>query len=560
MIPAMKFSLLYKTINYPYNIMLRFFFSITLLALVSGIQASGFVAATDTTDPGLLKQGAVPAKMISARHQFLENNMRGALTIYREVLEVEPNNAQALYRTAECHYRLKKYDLAIEYFDKSLAVDPEVSDQRDFFRGQISHRLAHLDEAIASFEKFLATNPSKRSLEYELANEYIAQCRYAKTAMASKADVSIKNLGRGINSRFDDYTPSISGDGKKLVFTSRRSSGETGEIDEGNDFKFFEDIFISTWNEEDGEWETAESLNGEVNTAGHDAVLSITPDGQSIFVYENNASSAGDISKSQLNAADNTWMKPEKLSKVINSSYFETSLSTTADGTRIYFISERPGGLGQGDIYTSELLANGSWAKPENLGNVINTALDEKFVFIHQNGRTLYFASDGHQGLGSYDIFKSEFVNGQWSTPVNLGYPINTVNEESTFSLTADNKTLYIAAEYEDSFGERDIYVVDVSRYDLLSGNYDKTEFVSITCSAKNPSGDAYKGVGINVFDADNDIKITSVETAKDGKVQINLMGNKTYRIQFIAKGKVIEKTIEMKMNNPSPYTMDVQF
>lgn len=560
MIPAMKFSLLYKTINYPYNTMLRFILSITLLAMVTGIQASGFVAATDTTDPGLLKQGAVPAKMISARHQFLENNMRGALTIYREVLEVEPNNAQALYRTAECHYRLKKYDLAIEYFDKALAIDPDVSDHRDFFRGQISHRLAHLDEAIASFEKFLSMNPAKKSLEYELANEYITQCKYAKVAMSSKADVSIKNLGRGINSRFDDYTPSISGDGQKLVFTSRRSSGETGEIDEGNDFKFFEDIFISNWNEEDGEWETAQSIEGEVNTAGHDAVLSIAPDGQSIFVYENNANSAGDISKSLLNIADNTWMKPEKLSKVINSSYFETSLSTTADGSRIYFISERPGGFGQGDIYTSELLANGSWSKPENLGNVINTVLDEKFVFIHQNGRTLYFASDGHQCLGSYDIFKSEFINGQWSTPVNLGYPINTVNEESTFSLTEDNKTLYIAAEYEDSFGERDIYVVDVSGYDLLSGNYDKTEFVSLLCAAKNSSGDAYKGVGINVFDADNDIKITSVETAKDGKVQINLMGNKTYRIEFIAKGKVIEKTIELKMNNPSPYNMDVQF
>jgi tetratricopeptide (TPR) repeat protein len=539
--------------------MLRTFLTFGLLAVNFSLFAFSFTAIPDTTDPGLLKQGAVPAKMIAARHEFLDNNMRGALTLYREVLEVEPNNAQALYRTAECHYNLKKYDLAIEYFDIAIAIDPEVSDERDFFRGQISHRLAHLDEAIASFEKFIASNPSKRSLEYELAQEYIAQCRYAKVAMASKADVQIQNLGRNINSRFDDYTPSISADGKYLVFTSRRSTTQGGEIDEGSDYKFFEDIFYSTWNTEDEEWEIASGLEGEVNTPNYDAVLSISPDGKSLFVYKNNANSAGDIFLSTLDPTKNTWVQPSKLGKPVNSSYFESSVSITADGKRIYFISERPGGLGQGDIWTAELAGNGSWDKPENLGAVINTALDEKFVFIHPNGRTLFFASIGHQTMGSYDIFKSEFVNGKWSTPLNLGYPINTVNEESTFSLTEDNKTLYIAAEYEDSFGERDIYRADVSKYEMLSGNYDKVNFGTVNCQVKSAGNEALKGVKITVFDANTDLQVTVVESNKDGKVQINLALGTSYRLEFIHKDKKVEKTVELQSGS-SVQELEVKF
>ena len=145
----------------------------------------------------------------------------------------------------------------------------------------------------------------------------------------------------------------------------------------------------------------------------------------------------------------------------------------TADGNTIYFVSERPEGEGQGDIYVSTKKGE-NWSSPKNLGPVVNTDLDEKFVFIHPNGKTLFFASNGHQTMGSYDIFKTEYVNGEWSVPINLGYPINTVNEESTFSLTKDNKTLMIAAEYDNSFGERDIYRIDVSKYALLSSTSSK--------------------------------------------------------------------------------------
>ena len=111
-------------------------------------------------------------------------------------------------------------------------------------------------------------------------------------------------------------------------------------------------------------------------------------------------------------------------------------------------------------------------------------------MFIHPNGKALYFASNGHQTLGSYDIFRSEFVNGQWSIPVNLGYPINTVNEESTFSLTSNNKDLFIAAEYADALGERDIYQIDVSNYPLVSKGYDKSSYGTLILTVKDADGE----------------------------------------------------------------------
>ncbi len=530
------------------------------LALI-GLQSFGSdieLMRADTTDPGIFKQGSIPAKMLAARHEFLENNIRGALTIYREVLQIEPENASALYRTAECHYQLKKYDLAYEYLNDALALDDNVSKEKDFFRGQIYHRLSDLDKAIASFEAYLATDPGKRTLEFELCTEFIEQCQYAKEMMANPANVKIKNLGRSINTRYDDYTPSVTADGQLLVFTSRRSDTEGGEIDEGNDYKFFEDVYYSKWNDEDEDWEQAEGLKGEVNTPGYDAVLSIAPGGDELFIYKNNISSAGDIFTSSYNKAGDDWRLPVKMDKPINTSYFEASVSITEDGSTLYFISERPGGLGQGDIYVSKK-KGGEWGKPENLGKEINTELDEKFVFIHPNGRTLFLASNGHQTMGSYDIFKSEFINGRWSVPVNLGYPINTVNEESTFSLTSDNKTLFIAAEYEDTYGERDIYKVDVSEYTLLSEGYDRNNFGVLICSI-TIDGSPAKNTMVKVLDPQTDRVVTEGEADRAGQVKMNLQAGKKYMVSVETKSGKKEELIELAPRAGEPMVVKLEF
>ena len=481
------------------------------------------------------KKGSITFKMGAARHEFLDKNYRGALLIYRDILKIEKEHTMAQYRSAECHYKLKRFDLALKYLEKAKANDPEVVKEMNFFYGQTYHRMARLDEAISSFENFIATG-AKRTIEYELALKYLNQCQYAQQLMSEPVPVVVENIGREINSRFDDYAPSVTSDGKTLIFTSRRSDTEGGEIDESSDYKFFEDIYISQWDEKLGEWSDAESLPGNVNTKKYDAVLSVAPDGNQMFIYKNDDKLAGDIFMSQRNKKTGDWYAPEKLDKPINTSYYEGSVSITADGRTLYFISERTGGVGRGDIYRSQKDKKGEWDKPKNLGRIINTSDDEKFVFIHPNGKTLYFSSKGHQTMGGYDIFKSELINGDWGTPVNLGYPINTVNEESTFSLTADNSKLFVAAEYEDSNGERDIYVADVSNYSLISSGYDNGTFVSIVGDV-TIDGSLAKKATVKFFNAKSERFVGEAVTNNDGRCRINLTGNEEYRVEITHKG-----------------------
>jgi hypothetical protein len=352
----------------------------------------------------------------------------------------------------------------------------------------------------------------------------------------------------------EEYAPSITADGKMLVFTSRRDNTTSPpermgkNIDEKGDYKFYEDIYYSVIDSVTGEWSDCEKLPGSVNTNYHDAVLSIVPDGSMIYVYKNDGENAGDIFFSK--KGETKWREAERLPKSINSTYFEGSVSQTADGSRLYFISERQTGLGRGDIYYSEKSGSG-WGKPTNMGSMINTPYDEKFVFIHPNGKTLFFASEGHLGMGSYDIFKTELVNGVWTKPFNLGYPINTVNEESTFSLTSDNKNMYIAAEYRDSYGDRDIYKVDISRYALMSEGYEKSVYAQLIAIVVDANGKPNKGVKIKVEDLDSG-EIQNGETDKAGYCRVNVRGGKSYKVTAEKDDKKFSEEVKMEMKNSS--------
>lgn len=206
-------------------------------------------------------------------------------------------------------------------------------------------RLRHL--TISSQKKKSST------YEYELATEYRLQCLYARDMMKKPVDVTIENMGNLINSRYDEYTPSISADGKTIVFTARRNDTKGGRMDEQGDYKYFEDIYFSEYDEATKEWSQSTAVEGDLNTETYDAVLSIFPSGNGMFVYKNTVSSTGDIYFSEYRPSTKEWSAAEKMPRPINTSYFEGSISMTADGNTVYFVSERPEGEGQGDIYVS---------------------------------------------------------------------------------------------------------------------------------------------------------------------------------------------------------------
>jgi Tol biopolymer transport system component len=200
-----------------------------------------------------------------------------------------------------------------------------------------------------------------------------------------------------------------------------------------------------------------------LNTKFFDSSLAFSPDGTTLFVYKDDG--GGDIYFSERNK-DGTWSSLEALPGVINSSYRESSISITKDGELLYFASERPGGFGGSDIYVCTKDSRGEWSRVKNLGSAINTEYDEDGPFIDYDGKALYFSSRGRKGMGGFDIFKSNLLDkekNECSDPENMGYPINSPDDDVFFSGTKDGKRWYYSSVRGDGLGYSDIYKIEPS-------------------------------------------------------------------------------------------------
>ncbi len=490
-------------------------------------------------------------KMQEARHVFLaENNVRAALNIYRELLQDFTNDAKVNYRIGECHYALKNFPLSVEYFQNARKIDPEVEEELDFKLAEAYHRNGQLDESIASYNSF-NTKASKKDKKFYNITNRIAQVDYAKKMIASPVKVTTTNLGENINSRGGDYAPSISADGKTMIFTSRRSNTMGGGVDKAGDFKYFEDIYISEWDSVDNVWGKASPIEGKLNTVGHDASLSIAPDGNSIYIYRNDGEAfIGDIFKSKKRKTSGTWGTPKPLDKPINTSYFESSACLSADGNRLFFVSEREGkkngAQGRGDIYVVDKVSKTRWGLPKNLGPVINTPEDEISVFIHPDGKTLFFSSNGHLSIGGLDIFMSKMnPDSTWSKPENLGYPINTIDDDVHFVLSTDGQTAHYSSVKEDGMGERDIYKIDMSNYPIL--NEGVATSLSILKGTVKQGDD--KLVANIVFKDAAGKEVAKTVCNDDGDFFVTLPGGQKYTIvASVEKYNTLEVVVELPL------------
>jgi tetratricopeptide (TPR) repeat protein len=421
----------------------------------------------------VFEKGLDQIKLQKARHFFLTQDYDQALNLYKELQDNNGSNALINYRLGECKLYMKNYDEAILYFEKAIKIAPDAHKELFLNYGKTFHKMGEFDKALEQYNKFSSSLENNKSnvVLIEEARRLIEQVNFAKSLINSPIDVDIKNMGDNVNSKYDEYGPSISADGKTLIFSSRRPDTKGGQLDP-NDKKYMEDIYMCVLDSVTKLWAPAEPVPGRLNSEDHDGCLSISPDGEEIYVYKNEGdagSGAGDIYVSKLSSTGK-WGTPKPLGKTINTTYFESSASVTADGNKLFFISERKGGLGQGDIYYAEKVGRGEWGEAKNIGPAINTADDERMVFVHPSGQVLFFSSDGHKNtIGGYDLFMSTFENNQWSAPVNIGYPINTVDDEVNFTLTSDNKKAYIASYKTNGFGGIDIYEIDLSRYDILN-------------------------------------------------------------------------------------------
>ena len=280
-------------------------------------------------------------------------------------------------------------------------------------------------------------------------------CRATLQFSANHERVFVDNLGANINTAFPEYGPSISADEETIFFTARRDNSTGGKREEG-DNGYFEDVYTST--KLNGKWQPSKQLSKNVNTEAHDAAAGLSSDGSKLYVYRHSGKDGGDLYESVLFGAD--WEPPVHMNKYINTKYHESSVSLSFDGKRLYFVSDKESGLGDRDIYYSDMDLKGEWGLAKNIGPVINTKYADEAVFMHPDGVTLYFSSKGHNSMGGYDIFKSTLVNNAWTEPENLGYPINGPDDDVFFVVSGSGSRAYFASSKTGGFGEKDLYKI----------------------------------------------------------------------------------------------------
>ena len=386
------------------------------------------------------------ADLDKAEDFYLQEYYTLALPIYEELIEKYPNETYLQYRLGMCYLKKQDaYDKAVFYLKPIAESNPDAADIK-YFLGIAYHLTYQFDEAIKIFNEYL--NQKIDDEQQQVTKRLIENCMNAKMLVANPAEVTITNIGAPINSEASEYVPVISSDERTMLFTyvGKRSKGG------------FEDIFISE-KSANGEWKNPEPLGDNINGYNHDACIAISPDGQALFIYKDTKDKKGEVYYSKLSG--NNWSDPKPLLGEVNTNHWEGSASLSADGKTLYFTSDKPAGFGGRDIYKATLINDSIWGNIENLGPTINTPYNDDAPFIHPDGRTLVFSSEGHNSMGGYDIFHTQLqLDGRWLPPTNIGFPINSPDRDTYYVLSADGETGYFSSGRPGGYGLQDIYSV----------------------------------------------------------------------------------------------------
>jgi hypothetical protein len=484
-----------------------------------------------------MPDGPDKIKMTKARLKFNEQDYTAALKIYQDMYNQFQEDAELNFRIAECKILLNDQTGAIPYLEKARTTNDKIDKMLYLFLGKAYQEADRQEDAVKAYESFYNVKGVEKS-DAEQAIFYKKQCQTALELIKHPVQVRITNMGEKINSDHNDYHPSFTADGKTMILTSRRGDGKNAKKDP-NDGEFFEDIFITHFNDTTREWDKVEPVVGALNTDGHDAAFSITADGKRILSYKNE--NGGDIFQSKANKGGK-WSAPAAFPKTINSPYWESYACLSPDGKTMYFVSERKDGFGNGDIYMSKKEGRDGWGKPENLGPKVNSTEDEVGVFLHPDGKTLFFSAKRSNSMGGYDIFKTSYDGTEWSSPENLGYPINTTGDEVDFVLATDGKKGYFVSKREGTLGGFDIFQVDLSAHNIMGSTDFKAQATNGLSILKgtviDKDANTIYGATIKVFNADGK-EVATGESDEEGNYFLTLEGDKDYTVQYAAAGFV---------------------
>ena len=510
-----------------FRLFLFFTFFIALLTFSSSAQPY---------DPSKINKKAV-ALYNQALERANDGNLTNAAGLLLKAIETDKNYVDAYLSLAAVYGKLKSYKSSTENYEKAFAIDSNYTlDYKLAYSIQLAGS-GEFEKALLAVNELLTKKPPKNPTSLESAQKrkrsYEFAIEYSKNNPDKNYVFAPQNLGSGVNSAEPEYFPSLSIDGKELVFTRRLNH-------------FNEDFFSSTITK-DG-WDNAQPLKGNINTPQNEAAQNISQDRQwLVFTANNRPDSYGGFDLYISYLTPQGWSEATNLGGIKNSDQWDAQPCLSPDKKDLYFASRRFGGFGGTDIYVSHLLTessgkpNGRWGEPENLGAGINTSGDDQCPFIHADNQTLYFTSNGWPGYGGNDLFYvrkarlndkvGQGYGSTWSKPMNLGYPINTIDDEGTLFIAADGKTAYYASDRSDSRGSHDIYTFELPE-NVRAG---KTLWVKGIVTDKKTG----KGLSssVELTDLASKQSISKVQTNESGNYFMTLPVGKDYAFNVNQKG-----------------------
>ncbi len=516
--------------NQPFRQMQKTYIRLVLL-LLSSISFSTVILSQE--------QENLKELFIEAESYFLFEEYNDAMPLYQRILRIEPNNFNVIYKVGICYLNdIYLKDKSISYLEKASEhinlrykqdnyKEKQAPIEVHYYLGRAYHVNNRLDDAIASYSKFKKL-ADPEEFDFDMVDDDIKACNVAKEMKNSPVFFSPKNIGSPVNTRFEEINPVISGDGKILAFTRR--------------LQFYDAVFI-TEKDENGNWKEPYNLTPDFGIDGNTFTTGISYFGDELFLYRSDDYD-GNIYTSK--KTTNSWTAIEKLNDHINTKYWESHASPSADGQYLYFSSNRAGGYGGLDIYKSKKGSNGDWGAAVNLGPVINTPANDDTPFIGNEGHSLFFSSQNHGTMGDYDIYLSNLrSDGTWDKPRNMGYPVNSTDVNTFYAPLGVNAFgLFSLYDQETTLGMSDIYIIEVYN-EMIPRSFTVTGSIESSTTETIP----FDGLKILLLDTETNEIVSSSTISEAGEFSVDAQQGD---YQLVVEGEGIEKyseDISLKVN-----------
>jgi Tol biopolymer transport system component len=490
----------------------------------------------------------------SALLMYEENQFLQALPYFESILNHHPKEEFIQYSYAKCALnRSDKHEDAYNYLTAIYAKNKKIEDI-EYDVARAAHYMNKLDEADNAITSYLSKKKilPENTIKGLVLKKYIDNARYFSKIPTAAV---ISCLSDSINSAGEEFVPAITADESTLIYTYLGPKSRGGLLNDQSQpdpsGRYHEDIYLST--KKNGEFSKALELNN-INTDANDAAISLSNDGNLLFIYRDNTDDHGDIYESYMNGGG--YSSPSKIRGLVNSYSWDGHCSLSPDGKTLYFSSERGGGYGGRDIYKSTLMSDSTWGNIVNLGDSVNTKYDDDAPFIHPDGSSLYFSSKGHNSMGGYDVFRSVMgSDSSFKNSENLGCPINSTDDDIYFVVAANNKFAYYSSVRPGCKGLKDIYKIEPKFTN-------KSALVLVKGTVKSGSVAVSANIQVEITTKNNMLFKGLISNSSTGAYLVSLPAGASYKLVYNCAGQPIQSK-EVNAGSVTDYTekiLDIVF